>query len=594
MLNKKIPVKMTPVLCLIFSYAISMTQAVDVCSGPLIVLTLHVIKEKGFKKDVVLYGASSFFGSFLVSNETISSGLLVASPSTACSVLQSKSSSGVIMLVERGACAFTEKAVRVQASGAKAMLLYDNEPGAMAMLLYDNEPGCVNMAAENLAEAESISIVSVSLSQRTGKQLLQYIEQSEGSPVMVTLSPYQAPPGVDGSAVLLWLLAVGTLLAGSLWSGHDYAVCRKQQQQGREGHHQQASASHDPHPSEVVDITPAAAFAFVIAASAMLLAIFFFFNKAFFYILLTLFCFASTQAMTSVLASIACHCVPALTRHEIQVPLVGKCLSSVLLALPLAAGLSLVWAIMRHAAWAWILQDILGISLMLLIFRTLQISSLKVACILLPLAFLYDVFWVFIQPRIFGGGKSVMVEVAEGGGLNESLPMLLRVPYFGLPSEFGAYSMLGFGDVILPGLLVAYMRRVDLDLHLAASPSLSSAIFSSKSRGGCNSVPWCSYWFPACVAYGTGLTITYAALYFSWFGDQGQPALLYLVPSTLGTVLVLGFLRGDLRILWDGNTAQYSKVWGDEESGDEVVGNIPQPSSRVGGGAVLSSVPSAL
>jgi hypothetical protein len=43
------------------------------------------------------------------------------------------------------------------------------------------------------------------------------------------------------------------------------------------------------------------------------------------------------------------------------------------------------------------------------------------------------------------------LKVAEGGGLNESLPMLLRVPYFGLPAEFGAYSMLGFGDIILPG-----------------------------------------------------------------------------------------------------------------------------------------------
>ena len=29
--------------------------------------------------------------------------------------------------------------------------------------------------------------------------------------------------------------------------------------------------------------------------------------------------------------------------------------------------------------------------------------------------------------------------------------MLLRVPYLGLPKELGAYSMLGFGDIILPG-----------------------------------------------------------------------------------------------------------------------------------------------
>lgn len=36
---------------------------------------------------------------------------------------------------------------------------------------------------------------------------------------------------------------------------------------------------------------------------------------------------------------------------------------------------------------------------------------MQVACILLPLCFLYDIFWVFITPIIMGG-KSVMVEVS--------------------------------------------------------------------------------------------------------------------------------------------------------------------------------------
>jgi hypothetical protein len=34
----------------------------------------------------------------------------------------------------------------------------------------------------------------------------------------------------------------------------------------------------------------------------------------------------------------------------------------------------------------------------------------QVACILLPLCFAYDVFWVLLEPRIMGG-PSVMVEV---------------------------------------------------------------------------------------------------------------------------------------------------------------------------------------
>ena len=33
---------------------------------------------------------------------------------------------------------------------------------------------------------------------------------------------------------------------------------------------------------------------------------------------------------------------------------------------------------------------------------------------------------------------------------------------------------------------------------------------------------------------------------------QGQPALLYLIPCTLGTVMLLSWCRGDLPAMWQG------------------------------------------
>ena len=33
---------------------------------------------------------------------------------------------------------------------------------------------------------------------------------------------------------------------------------------------------------------------------------------------------------------------------------------------------------------------------------------------------------------------------------------------------------------------------------------------------------------------------------------QGQPALLYLIPCTLGTVMLLSWCRGDLPTMWQG------------------------------------------
>ncbi|KAL6130931.1 hypothetical protein ACLB2K_069309 [Fragaria x ananassa] len=55
--------------------------------------------------------------------------------------------------------------------------------------------------------------------------------------------------------------------------------------------------------------------------------------------------------------------------------------------------------------------------------------------------------------------------------------------------------------------------------------------------------------FNDCLAICTaGLLVTYVAL--NLMDGHGQPALLYIVPFTLGTFLTLGQMRGDLKVLW--------------------------------------------
>ena len=48
------------------------------------------------------------------------------------------------------------------------------------------------------------------------------------------------------------------------------------------------------------------------------------------------------------------------------------------------------------------------------------------------------------------------VATGEGAG-GESIPMLLKVPHIGDP--WGGFSILGFGDVVLPGLLLVFTKR---------------------------------------------------------------------------------------------------------------------------------------
>jgi len=56
-----------------------------------------------------------------------------------------------------------------------------------------------------------------------------------------------------------------------------------------------------------------------------------------------------------------------------------------------------------------------------------------------------------------------------------------------------------------------------------------------------------TYFVPVMVAYVGGLLAAFAA---NSITGLGQPALLYIVPSVLGAVVVLGATREELRALW--------------------------------------------
>lgn len=77
--------------------------------------------------------------------------------------------------------------------------------------------------------------------------------------------------------------------------------------------------------------------------------------------------------------------------------------------------------------------------------------------------------------------------------------------------------MLGFGDVILPSLLVGYMLAFDILLlrhtPVAARPSAFPLRYA--------------YWTVAVTAYATGLILTFLVMAVT---RRPQPALLYLVP----------------------------------------------------------------
>ena len=95
-----------------------------------------------------------------------------------------------------------------------------------------------------------------------------------------------------------------------------------------------------------------------------------------------------------------------------------------------------------------------------------------------------------------------------------------------------AFSMLGYGDIALPGLLLMYAAGFD----------------------ECHRIRWIdSYFFVEIVGYVCGLVLTIAALALDIGGQGGQPALLYLVPCTLIPIIFTSLYRGDFGAMFHAN-----------------------------------------
>eukprot|EP01116_Phalansterium_solitarium_P002789 TRINITY_DN1305_c1_g2_i2.p1 TRINITY_DN1305_c1_g2~~TRINITY_DN1305_c1_g2_i2.p1 ORF type:complete len:368 (-),score=85.51 TRINITY_DN1305_c1_g2_i2:340-1443(-) len=192
---------------------------------------------------------------------------------------------------------------------------------------------------------------------------------------------------------------------------------------------------------------------------------------------------------------------------------------------PRSAIASFVFAVLLVVLWwCWpyyLVGDLLAIALAIAALTFVRIPNLKIATIVLTLFFIYDIFWVFLSGLIFK--KSVMEEVAVS--VAPSLPIVIVFPRM---LDYPASSLLGLGDIVLPGIFLCFLYRFD---HLR---------YTSLRDG---------YFLRGWLAYFCGLVLTLIMLVML---QKGQPALLYLVPCTLLTTVYFGYKRGELRDLWRG------------------------------------------
>ncbi|XP_053127635.1 signal peptide peptidase-like 2A isoform X2 [Hemicordylus capensis] len=462
---------------------------------------LHAFKssQPQLRNDYCMYYDPDLISLPETLTDTTSMKLAILTPKWFCSDSDKphESIQDKAVAVESGNCSLLQKGQMAQNLGAKAVLV----------VLKDRKfPPKGNMTQYKV----SIPVVMIR------ELALHDMKESFGSNINVTL---YAPPlsNFDFNMVFIFLIAVLIVALGSYWSG------MKELEKLAVAPSSENSEETPETQTEEVIFNPLIIAGFFTICSVSLVLMYFFFKYLVFALLSSIDLYKCLRELVIRIPYGQCRLACYKINFEVRLFfLAGICLAT-----------STVWVVFRNEeSWSWILLDILGAAFCLDVITLLKVPSFKLCVLFLLLLFVYDIFFVFITPFLTKSGKSIMVEVATGSGdSKEKLPGLFKVPPVNFPSLmfcFPQFSMLGFGDVLLPGFQVAYCCRFDV-------------------RTGSHYV----YFISCTIAYAVGLVITFVALILM---KRGQPALLYLVPSTLITSAVVAFSRKEMKQFWNGST----------------------------------------
>ncbi|KAF2773692.1 hypothetical protein EJ03DRAFT_323647 [Teratosphaeria nubilosa] len=227
----------------------------------------------------------------------------------------------------------------------------------------------------------------------------------------------------------------------------------------------------------------------------------------------------------------------------------------------------------------WWLTNLQGFGVCYGAMQLMSPTSFTTGSLILLGLFCYDVWAVFFTP--------LMVTVAK----NLDVPIKLLFPR---PDE--GYSMLGLGDIVLPGIMMGLALRFDLYMFYlrkqekrqvskstAAENETSDEVdkapyvpvtstfgdrFWTRSLPTTAKPETLSFTFPkpyfiaSVVGYVIGMLATLGVM--SVF-QHAQPALLYLVPGVLLSLWGTGLTRGELKHMWEFSEAINGEPLDEEE-----------------------------
>jgi minor histocompatibility antigen H13 len=222
----------------------------------------------------------------------------------------------------------------------------------------------------------------------------------------------------------------------------------------------------------------------------------------------------------------------------------------------------------------WWLTNLQGFAVSYTALQVMSPTTFATGSLILIGLFFYDIWAVFFTP--------LMVTVAK----NLDQPIKLLFPRPDAPGAEGkppvkSYSMLGLGDIVLPGLMIGLALRFDLHMYYLRKQKIAAAKSGEDSKAGGEVVKadyhnvtghWGSriwtfgieksllpkplatvgfpkpYFIASLVGYVIGMIATLLVMSI-W--QHAQPALLYLVPGVLVSIWSTALVRGEVKQMWN-------------------------------------------
>ncbi|KAJ3507466.1 hypothetical protein NM208_g15954 [Fusarium decemcellulare] len=240
--------------------------------------------------------------------------------------------------------------------------------------------------------------------------------------------------------------------------------------------------------------------------------------------------------------------------------------------------MALATALIYSSTTSPLLANTLGYGMCYGSFLLLSPTDFLTSTLVLVGLFFYDIFMVFYTPY--------MITVAT------KLDVPIKLTFEAAERK----SILGLGDIVIPGMVMALALRFDLwlhyvrkikyestDLKLIEKDTVSGALVTRSEvkhkevkakyvsvKGNWGENLWTrgafflpapqqlppeleaarfrkTYFHASVVGYFLGMLATLAMLLVF---KHGQPALLYLVPGVLGSLWLTGLVRGELKQMW--------------------------------------------